>query len=98
MDDNRWYCVVLELVPGFALYRGVYELSAYAQLASATQQGTGLAFSNLGDEGNGMVAAWVILLAEWPVFMLAALYLEQVSAYWARGGGGPNRPPMAWWT
>lgn len=79
MDDNLWYCTVLELIPGFALYRGVYELSAYAQLAGATQ-GTGLTFSNLGDAGNGMVAVWLILLVEWPVFMLAALYLEQVSA------------------
>ena len=62
---------------GFALYRGIYELAAYSQLGSATD-GTGMTWKKLNDPGNGMLTVWVILLIEWPVFMLLPLLIERV--------------------
>ena len=46
----------------------------------------GLTWPDLADPNNGMYGAWVILAAEWPVFMVLGWYLEQVG-----GGGGGGR-------
>ena len=49
-----------------------------------------MTFANLADPGNGMVAAWAILFAEWFAFMALAWYLEQVFA----SGTGNRRHPL----
>lgn len=50
----------VELVPAFALYRGLYELGAYAFLG-VYRNTRGMQFSNLTDDKNGMVgSAWLL--------------------------------------
>jgi hypothetical protein len=50
---------------------------AYSQLGSSTD-GVGMTWSKLNDPGNGMITVWIILLAEWPVFMLLPLLMRRV--------------------
>lgn len=77
VDSNSPAVIYLELLPAFALFRGLYEFSNYAFMGN--YQGTaGMTFSRFGDEGNGMVEIIVILLIEFPIFMCLAWYLEQV--------------------
>lgn len=68
---------VLEIIPAFALYRGLYELSQYSFKASFGS-GKGLNFSALNDGYNGMSVALGIMAVEWALFLLLAWYLEQV--------------------
>jgi len=89
MDDDKWYIPILELLPAFSLYRGLYELGAYSGLAGY-QNTSGLTFAKLHDHKNGMITAWIILLVEWPFFMLLAYYLEQVLS----SGVGAQRHPL----
>ncbi|KAI9086421.1 hypothetical protein K1719_031505 [Acacia pycnantha] len=49
----RGWIVVLELYPGFALYRGLYEFASYAFEANATGN-DGMRWKNLNDSVNGM--------------------------------------------
>ena len=55
--------------------RGLWELGEFAQVA---QTGDGMTFSNVASHGNGMGVVWLIFVLQWPVFMVAAWYLEQV--------------------
>ena len=50
---------VMELIPPFGLYRGLYELGEYAFQATYTN-GAGMAVSDLSDPNNGMasIRAW----------------------------------------
>ncbi|PNH04925.1 ABC transporter A family member 8, partial [Tetrabaena socialis] len=89
MQQRRPWMLAVELVPGFALYRGLFEFSEYS-IRAIFGNSDGLRWSNLSDPGNGMVAAWVILAVEWPVFMLAAWYLEQTVS----SGTGMRRHPL----
>lgn len=63
--------IFLELVPGWALYRGLYEISQYAFRAN-TQDNTGITWSSLSDENNGLPAVMVIFAVEAVVFMVLA--------------------------
>ncbi|GIL46004.1 hypothetical protein Vafri_3096 [Volvox africanus] len=89
MEENKPYILAVQLLPGFALYRGLFEFSAYSQRA-IFGNGRGLGWSGLRDEGNGMISVWIILLVEWPVFMTLAWYFEQV----LDSGTGARRPPL----
>eukprot|EP00898_Chlorokybus_atmophyticus_P003419 jgi/Chlat1/4078/Chrsp26S04118 len=80
---------LLQLVPGFGLYRGLYELSQYSFRASY-QNSSGMEFSNLGDSGNGMIEVWVVFIVEWFIFMILAYYLEQVLS----STTGVNKHPL----
>lgn len=55
---------VLEIVPSFALYRGLYEFAQYA-FKSGFGSGGGLSFSNLNDGYNGMSVAMGIMVRIW---------------------------------
>ena len=63
--------VFLELVPGWALYRGLYEISQYA-FRGALQDSQGITWSRLGDDNNGLPAVMIIMVVETLVFLLAA--------------------------
>ena len=89
IGSGLWYVALLELVPSFALFRGLFEFGEYAFLA-VYRDSYGMAFANLGDANNGMAVVWGILAAEWFVFMAAAWYLEQVFA----SGTGNRRHPL----
>lgn len=87
--SDHWYMTLLELVPSFALFRSLYEFGEYAFLA-VYRNSYGMSFTNLHDDGNGMITVWIILLVEWWVFMVLAWYLEQVFA----SGTGNRRHPL----
>lgn len=69
--------------------RGLYELGEYAFLG-VYRSSAGMSWANLGDPGNGMSTAMLILGLEAPLFMAAAWYLEQVAA----PGTGNRRHPL----
>ena len=53
MGQDQWWCNLVELIPAFALFRGLYEMSQYSFRAGL--QGTeGLTFSKFSLPGNGM--------------------------------------------
>ncbi|WIA37022.1 hypothetical protein OEZ86_014006 [Tetradesmus obliquus] len=89
INAGQWYTVLLELVPSFALFRGLFELGEYAFLA-VYRNSYGMSFASLSDPGNGMTTAWLILGVEWLLFMGLAWYLEQVFA----SGTGNRRHPL----
>ncbi|KAL9687963.1 hypothetical protein QQ045_032375 [Rhodiola kirilowii] len=85
----RQWITVMELYPGFALYRGLFELGQYSFNASFL--GTkGMLWENLNDEGNGMKEVFVIMLLEWIVFLVSAYYIDQVIS----PGTGIRRSPL----
>ncbi|KAK9803177.1 hypothetical protein WJX72_009746 [[Myrmecia] bisecta] len=80
---------LLQLVPSFALYRGLYELSQYAFLADRNG-GSGLTWQKLHDPGNAMIAVWITLAVEWALFLAQAWYIEQI----IDTGTGVRRHPL----
>ena len=77
VSAGYWWVVFIELIPGFALYRGLYEIANYA-FRAAYGNGTGITWSNLNDDGNGLVAVMIIFAVESVVFLILAWYIEQV--------------------
>eukprot|EP01025_Chloroclados_australasicus_P028913 TRINITY_DN286_c0_g1_i4.p1 TRINITY_DN286_c0_g1~~TRINITY_DN286_c0_g1_i4.p1 ORF type:complete len:1073 (-),score=121.43 TRINITY_DN286_c0_g1_i4:266-3484(-) len=88
-QTNRWYVALLELVPQFGAYRGLYELSQYSFLGTY-KNSNGLEFENLSDDDNGMVRIWIYFIVEWAVFMVLAWYLQQV----LDSGTGVRKHPL----
>jgi ABC-type multidrug transport system ATPase subunit len=80
---------VLELIPSFALYRGLYEFAQYA-FKAGYGNGDGLSFGNINDGFNGMSVAMGIMAVEWAIFLVLAWYLEQVLS----SGTGVRRSPL----
>jgi len=78
----------LQLVPMIGLYRGQYEFGSYAFSASYTG-GIGMTWESLSDEDNGIGQVMIVFLVEWIIFMLFALYFEQVLD---TGVGIPKHP------
>ena len=76
--SERWWIIFLELVPGFGLYRGLYEIAQYAFKAS-WQGGDGFTWSLVSSTGVNWVM--IIFAAEFVIFMTLAWYLEQASRY-----------------
>ncbi|THU59095.1 hypothetical protein C4D60_Mb03t21380 [Musa balbisiana] len=84
----RAWIIVMELIPGFSLYRGLYELSQYS--FKGDQMGTsGMQWRDLNDRQNGMKDVLIIMFIEWLVFLPVAYYLDQVL-------GGIRKDPLFW--
>ncbi|GFH06334.1 ABC transporter domain-containing protein, partial [Haematococcus lacustris] len=62
MDQDKDWILFVQWVPAWSLYRCLYEMAAYAQLAVYRDERMGLQWSNLGDAGNGMPTAWIIFV------------------------------------
>ncbi|KAJ4769649.1 Abc transporter a family member 7 [Rhynchospora pubera] len=85
----RGWIIVMELVPGFALYRGLYEFGQYS--FSGSSMGTkGMKWSDLSSSENGMRNVMIIMVLEWLVLLPLAFYLDQVSSL----GGGIRKDPL----
>ncbi|KAL3819387.1 hypothetical protein ACJIZ3_005292 [Penstemon smallii] len=69
--------IAMELFPGFALYRGLYEFSQYA-FHGNLMGSDGMRWKDLKDSNNGMKDAMIIILVEWIVVLGVAYYLDQV--------------------
>lgn len=69
--------IAIELFPGFALYRGLYEFAQYAFTGS--YMGTdGMRWKDLSDSSNGMIEAMIIIAVEWVIVLGVAYYADQV--------------------
>lgn len=83
-----WWVIFFELIPGFGLYRGLYEIGQFA-FRAAYGGNPGITWSNLNSDGNGIVGVMIIFAVESVVFMLAAWYIEKV---FPKGCGVPEHP------
>ncbi|XP_057416444.1 ABC transporter A family member 7-like [Lotus japonicus] len=82
----RGWIIFMELYPGFALYRGLYEFAQFS--TNGSNMGTdGMRWRDLSDGTNGMKEVLIIMLAEWVVVLFAAYYIDQVSS--SGSGKGP---------
>ncbi|KAM0832417.1 hypothetical protein ACQ4PT_064907 [Festuca glaucescens] len=76
----RLWLVIMELVPGFSLYRGFYELAEYA--ASGSQKGkSGMQWGDLNDPVNGMKDVLVLMSIEWILMLPLAFLLDHRPAW-----------------
>ncbi|KAM0864979.1 hypothetical protein ACQ4PT_043551 [Festuca glaucescens] len=82
------WVLVMEIVLGFSLYRGLYELGQYAFAGSATGS-SGMMWGNLKDPVNGMCDILIIMTVEWALLLELAFYLDQMSSV-----GGSVRNPL----
>ncbi|KAJ4824172.1 hypothetical protein Tsubulata_011903 [Turnera subulata] len=71
--------IAMELYPGFALYRGLYEFGQYSFMGS-TMGTDGMRWKNLSDGRNGMTGVLVIIAIEWLLVLFVAYYLDIVVA------------------
>jgi len=63
---QAWALFGLQLVPAFALYRGLFELTQSAFVGSYLGGKGPLTWSNLGS--SGLAASMVVLALEWFLF------------------------------
>ncbi|XP_049934331.1 ABC transporter A family member 7-like isoform X2 [Nymphaea colorata] len=83
----KWRIVAMETMPGFSLYRGVYELVQYS--LEGHYKGTwGMSWKNLSDNENGMKIVLIIMAAEWLILLPITYYLDQIS-FLGRGNQNP---------
>ncbi|XP_015070141.1 ABC transporter A family member 7-like [Solanum pennellii] len=82
LQDNsfpRGWIIVMELYPGFSLFRGLYEFSYYAFVGN--YMGTdGMRWKDLGDGKNGMKEVLIIMIVQWLVFLVLAYYIDQITS------------------
>ncbi|XP_077245813.1 ABC transporter A family member 7-like [Tasmannia lanceolata] len=86
---SRGWVLVMEIIPGFSLYRGLYELAQYSFTGYYTGN-SGMRWRNLNDSENGMRAVLVIMIVEWIVLVPIAYYLDQVASL----GSGIRKHPL----
>ncbi|WVZ79607.1 hypothetical protein U9M48_027169 [Paspalum notatum var. saurae] len=75
----RHWITVLEIVPAFSLYRGLYELGQYAITASQTGN-PGMRWSDLNDPTNGMRDVLIIIILEWLILLPIAYYFDHAAS------------------
>ncbi|CAL5202078.1 unnamed protein product [Lathyrus oleraceus] len=80
VQDNsfpRGWIIVMELYPGFALYRGLYEFSQ-SSFSGDTLGTHGMRWGDLSDSTNGMKEVLIIIFLEWILVLFFAYYVDQV--------------------
>ncbi|KAJ4974015.1 hypothetical protein NE237_007189 [Protea cynaroides] len=90
-DSNfpRGWIVVMEIFPGFSLYRVLYEFAYYA--FTGGRMGTnGIRWTDLSDSTNGLIPVLIIMVIEWFLVLLFAYYLDQVVS----SGTGVQKHPL----
>ncbi|XP_024318399.1 ABC transporter A family member 7 isoform X1 [Brachypodium distachyon] len=76
----RPWLVIMELVPGFSLYRGIYELAEYAAAGSHMGK-SGMQWGDLNDPVNGMKDVLVLMSIEWILLLPVAFLLDHRPAW-----------------
>lgn len=92
VDDptfSRSWIAVMELYPGLALYRMLYEFSEYALQGSDTNASE-MKWKDLNDSTNGMKELLIIMVVEWFVLLFVAYYVDQVIS----SGSGVRKSPL----
>ena len=72
---GRWI-FVMELYPGFSLYRGLYEFSIYAYQKNVTGR-DGMKWKDFTN--SAMDEVFYIIIVEWFVALIATYYIDQGS-------------------
>ncbi|CAA7031237.1 unnamed protein product [Microthlaspi erraticum] len=72
----RSWILVMELYPGFSLYRGLYEFSNYALKGNLNRK-NGMKWEDFN--GSGMDEVFSIIIVEWFLALIAAYYMDRVS-------------------
>ncbi|WVZ93130.1 hypothetical protein U9M48_039136 [Paspalum notatum var. saurae] len=72
--SGHWL-VIMELVPGFSLYRGIYELAEYAA-AGRNMGKPGMQWVDLNDSVNGMKDVLILMSVEWTILLPVAFLLD----------------------
>ncbi|KAK9664019.1 hypothetical protein RND81_14G014400 [Saponaria officinalis] len=85
----RAWVIVMELYPGFSLFRGLYELGQYSFLG-ATMGTDGMRWKDLSDSRNGMKEVLIIMFVEWLILLPVAFYIDQA----ASSGRGVMKNPL----
>ncbi|CAL0319926.1 unnamed protein product [Lupinus luteus] len=73
----RGWIMVMELYPGFALYRGLYEF-AQSSFTGDTSGTHGMRWGDLSDSTNGMEEVLIIMFVEWVLALFVAYYIDQL--------------------
>ncbi|CAD7702023.1 unnamed protein product [Ostreobium quekettii] len=76
IQRELWYVNLIELIPSFGAYRGLYEMAEYS-FRAANRHSTGLGWNDLKDPLNGMSFVLLSFLMEWPILLLVAWQLER---------------------
>ncbi|XP_028123035.1 ABC transporter A family member 7-like isoform X3 [Camellia sinensis] len=85
----RGWIVVMELYPGFSLYRGLYEFSQYS--FTGNYMGTkGMRWGDISGSSHGMRDILIIMFVEWLLVLFVAFYIDQVVS----SGSGVGRSPL----
>lgn len=71
------WIIVMELYPGFSLYRGLYEFSQYSFTGNYIGS-DGMLWKNLKDGNNGMTEILIIMFVEWLLVLFFAYYTDQI--------------------
>ncbi|CAN4086057.1 unnamed protein product [Withania somnifera] len=74
----RGWIIVMELYPGFSLFRGFYEFSQYAFEGNYMGM-DGMRWKDLSDETNGMKDVLIIMLVQWFMLLFLAYYIDQIA-------------------
>ncbi|KAJ0048615.1 hypothetical protein Pint_15237 [Pistacia integerrima] len=73
----RGWIIVMELYPGFSLYRGLYEFGQYS-FRGHYMGIDGMRWADLADSRNGMREILIIMLIEWVVVLAIAYYIDKI--------------------
>ncbi|KAL6900778.1 hypothetical protein ACP4OV_005454 [Aristida adscensionis] len=76
----RHWLVTMELIPGFSLYRGIYELAEYAA-AGRNMGKPGMQWVDLNNPINGMKDVLILMSMEWIVLLVVAFLLDHGPAW-----------------
>jgi len=76
ISSGGWI-IFMELYPGFALYRGLYEFSQ-SSFTGDTMGTHGMRWEDLNDSTNGMKEVLIIMFLEWLLVLFFAYYIDQV--------------------
>ncbi|XP_052175701.1 ABC transporter A family member 7-like isoform X2 [Diospyros lotus] len=84
----RGWIIVMELYPGFSLYRGLYEFAQYA--FTGNYMGIdGMRWRDLSDSNNGMKDVLIIMFVEWLLVLFVSYYIDRVVSSGHGFGRGP---------
>ncbi|KAL6846315.1 hypothetical protein ACP4OV_023763 [Aristida adscensionis] len=83
------WILVMEIVPGFSLYRGLYELGQYA-FSGSNMGETGMTWASLKEPSNGMRDVLIIMGVEWVLLLILTFYFDQASLL----GDGVRKNPF----
>ncbi|XP_031262244.1 ABC transporter A family member 7-like [Pistacia vera] len=73
----RGWIIVMELYPGFSLYRGLYEFGQYS-FRGHNMGIDGMRWADLADSRNGMREILIIMLIEWLLVLAIAYYIDKI--------------------